>query len=191
MRLRIRSRRFVRKNTSTTPKKRREVRIGNMGHLGRHILILGLVFLAQIVSAEGVQVQATVDRNQVGIEEVINLIVAGSAQDSIQVEEPHLPPLSGFDLINSSSSVETRSSFVNGKFLTTQSRNFVYMLAVSQKGVLTIPEIPVVVEGKSYKTQAIKISATNARSQSNKAQPPPGQNGFQEMDEMEELFNQM
>lgn len=162
-----------------------------MGHLSRHILTLGLIFLAQIASAEGVQVQASVDRNQVGMGDVINLTVSVSAQDSIQVEEPHLPPLSGFDLINTSSAVETRSSFVNGKFLTTQSRNFVFMLTVSQKGILTIPEIPVVVEGKSYKTQAIKISATNARSQPDKAQPPPGQNAFQEMDEMEELFNQM
>jgi hypothetical protein len=152
-----------------------------------YLLFLFLSFSLS-VSAEGVEVTATVDRNQVGPGDVISLTVAVTAQNSVQVEEPHLPPLSGFELINTSSGMETRSSFVNGSFQTTQSRNFNYMLAVQQKGVLTIPSINVQVEGKSYKTQPIKVSATNAR-----AAAPQGQNqdAFQQMDEMEEMFNQM
>jgi len=157
-------------------------------------IVLSVLFLLLPLrlshAAEGVQVQATVDRNQVGLGDVINLTVSVSAQDSVQVAEPSMPPLSGFDLINSSSGTETRSTFANGKFMTQQSRNFVYMLAITQKGVLTIPEIPVQVEGKTYKTQAIKISATSARPTPQAAQPR-GTDPFQDMDDMEELFNQM
>lgn len=142
------------------------------------------------VYAQGVNVTAVVDRNQVGIGDVINLTVSISAQDSTNVSQPNLPPLSGFDLINTSSGMETRSTFVNGKFMTEQSRSFTYMLAVTQKGVLSIPEIPVSIDGKTYKTQAIKISATGTR-----ATPPPQagqqQDPMDQMDQMEELFNQM
>ena len=155
-------------------------------------LLLFGILSAPRARAEGVEVHATVDRNQVGMGDVINLVVSVSAQDSIQVEEPHLPPLSGFDVVNTSSAVETRSSFVNGKFLTAQSRNFTYMLAVTQKGTLAIPEIPVTVEGKTYKTESIKISATGSRTQPPQGQAQgQGQDPYQEMDQMEELFNQM
>ncbi len=157
---------------------------------------IAMFFALSVVPAawadEGVTVSATVDRNQVGLGDVINLTVAVGAQNSIQVEEPSLPPLSGFEVINKSSGVETRSSFINGKFLTTQSRNFNFLLAVQQKGALTIPAIPVVVEGKTYHTKEIVISANSAR------QAPPQARGgqqrqdpFEEMDQMEELFNQM
>ena len=84
----------------------------------------------------GVQVQATVDRNEVGVGEVIHLTVAVSAKDSVNVEEPRLPSLVGFDLINVSTGIQTRSAYENGRFITEQSRNFIYMLAANQKGKL-------------------------------------------------------
>lgn len=153
------------------------------------------------LAAEGVEVHAIVDRNQVGPGDVINLTVSVNSENSTQVDEPRLPNLSGFDLINTNSGVETRSTFVNGKFMTSQSRNFNYMLAVTGKGVLTIPEIDVVVDGKTYKTQPIKISATGAPrggTQARRGQQQgqgqgqgQGQDPFEEMDQMEELFNQM
>lgn len=159
-------------------------------------LMLVLMLLPQFAfTAENINVTSAVDRSQVGIGDVINLSVRISATDSVQVEEPHLPPLSGFDLINVSSGSETRSTFANGKFMTQQSRVFTYMLAVSQKGVLSIPEIPVQIEGKTYKTQPIKITANASRSapQNQQAQRGRGQpqGPFQDMDDMEELFNQM
>ena len=157
-------------------------------------LFLFLILAPAARAAEGVQVNATVDRNQVGTGDVINLLVSVSAQDSIQVNPPALPPLKGFELINTSTGVETRSTFQNGRFLTQQSRNFNYMLAITEKGTLTIPEITVTVDGKSYKTQSIKVSATGARSAPNVAQRGQQQRGmdpFEEMDNMEEIFNQM
>jgi hypothetical protein len=187
----------VRMNMNAMLKRHREVRTGSMKPFQLFTsCILGVLCLFSMgVRADGVTVNATVDRNQVGMGDVINLTVAVGAQDSIQVDEPHLPPLSGFEVINVSSGVETRSSFVNGKFLTTQSRNFNYMLAVMQKGALIIPEIPVLVEGKTYKTKEIKIMATAARAnpqQQQQGRPRgQGQAPFEDMDQMEELFNQM
>jgi hypothetical protein len=143
-------------------------------------------------AADGVNVTATVDRNQVGVGDVINLTVSVTAQDSTNVNPPQVPPLSGFDVINTSSGMETRSTFVNGRFMTEQSRSFTYMLAITQKGALSIPPIAVTVDGQTYKTQPIQISATGARSappQARQQQAPT--DPFDQMDEMEELFNQM
>lgn len=156
-------------------------------------LFLTVVAWTRFTHAEGVEVHSVVDRNQVGVGDVINLSVSVSAQNSTNVDQPHLPQLNGFELINTASGTETRSSFVNGRFITEQSRNFTFMLAVSQKGTLTIPEITVNVDGKPYKTREIKISATGERT-GTQQQAQRGQNqqgGFEEMDEMEELFNQM
>lgn len=148
-----------------------------------------LVLWCGLCMADGVSVVATVDRTQVGLGDVINLRVQVSSQNSTNIEQPQIPPLSGFDVINQSSGMETRSTYTNGQFMTEQSRTFMYMMAVTQKGTLQIPEITVVVEGKAYKTQAIKILANNSR-----PTPQPRQqqtDPMEQLDDMEDLFNQM
>lgn len=158
-------------------------------------LIIPFLFSSMVAWSADVAVQATVDRNQVGEGDVINLIVTVSSQNSVNVSEPRLPALPGFELINSTTSQQTRSSYSNGQFTTEQTRSFIYMLAVAQKGNLTIPEIPVTVEGQVYKTQPIAIAANNPRTAPNNQargrQQLPGADPFAEMDEMEDLFNQM
>ncbi len=149
-----------------------------------------LFFALTVNAAEDVQVTATVDRNQVGLGDVINLTIAVSAKQTIQIDQPRLGQLDGFDLINTSTGIETRSSFVNGQFITEQSRNFNYMLKTNRQGQLTIPSVSVVVDGTVFKTDPITVSVSGERKappQARRAVPDP----FQELDDMEELFNQM
>jgi hypothetical protein len=154
------------------------------------------LFMTAIISfAEaGVDVTATVDRNQVGIGDVINLTVSVSSDDTINVEEPGMPNLQGFELINTSSGVETRSTFQGGRFMTTQARTFNYMLAVLAPGTLTIPPLMVSVNGKAYSTKPIQIAVSNQR----RGPPPQAQKQKQQADPFgmlddaeEELFNQL
>lgn len=139
----------------------------------------------------GVEVQATVDRNQVGVGDVINLSVSVSSKETLNLEEPGLPDIPGFELINTSTGVETRSSYVNGRFVTEQARTFNYMLAVLKPGTLTIPAITVNVNGTAYTTKPIQVVVSNQRSQQarpkGRQQPDP----FGMLDDEEELFNQM
>lgn len=160
-------------------------------------LILSLLFIFSASAfADDVQVTATVDRNQIGVGDVINYTVSISGKNSVQVDEPRIAGLDGFDLINTSSGIETRSSFVNGRFITEQSRNFTYMMAANRKGELVIPSVKVYVDGKTYSTEPIKIAVSGERKVPPMAQgqgrgrgAPP--DPFDQMDEMEELFNQM
>lgn len=145
------------------------------------------------VRAEEPSVSATVDRNQVGVGDVINLTISISATGAGQIEEPNLGPLDGFELINTSTGVETRSSFVNGRFITEQSRNFNYLLAVNKKGTLIIPAIPVKVDDTLLTTKPIQVAVSgDRRAAPPQAQKPnPGFDPFEQLDDMEELFNQM
>jgi hypothetical protein len=161
-----------------------------------------LAFLFLVVNsahaAEGVEVTATVDRNQVGMGDVFNLQLTVSAKESVTVEEPQIPSIRGMELIGSSTGSETRSSYVNGRFLTEQARTFNYMIAAQLQGKLTIPALTVNVDGKAYQTKPIDI-AVSARAQVQPRagqQPPRGRGGapdpFGMLDEQdEELFRQM
>lgn len=146
--------------------------------------------------AEDSQVIATVDRNQVGVGDVVNFTISIKAVESGQIEEPDLGKIDGIEVINTSTGVETRSFFTGGKFLTEQSRNFNYMLAVTKKGKVSIPPVSVKVDGKIYRTQSIQLAVSDARpgqptarQRNQRAQPP---DAFDQLDQMEEeLFHQM
>ena len=152
-------------------------------------LIFTLVLmLVPLRAQEGVEVTATVDRNQVGLGDVINLTVSVSAQDSVNVQDPQLPNISGIELLNTSTGVETRSSFTNGRFVSQQSRSFNYMLAVQKPGALVIPPLQVSVNGKVFPTKAITVNVSNQRSQAQRPQRPDPMGA---LDDEEELFNQI
>ncbi len=160
-------------------------------------LLLSFLTLWWVGAAEDVEVTATVDRNQIGVGDVINFTVSITAKNSVQVDEPRIAGLEGFDLINTSSGIETRSSYVNGRFITEQSRNFTYMMAANKKGDLVIPSVKVNVDGKTYTTDPVKVAVSGERRLPPVAQ---GQSGggrrappdpMEQLDDMEELFNQM
>jgi len=158
----------------------------------KQVLVFALLMLPWTLRAQDATVTATVDRNQVGVGDVINFTVSVSAKNSVQVDEPRLSGMDGFELINTSSGIETRSSYENGRFVTEQSRNFTYLLAVNRKGNLTIPSVTVVVDGKSYSTQPVTVAVSGERKNQQQAQRPRGQTDpFEQLDDMEELFNQM
>jgi hypothetical protein len=160
--------------------------------------LLAVVWTARPASAQGgddVQVSATVDRNQVAVGDVVNLNISVGAKDSVNVDEPDLGNLNGLELINSSSGYETRSSYENGRFVTTQARHFNFMLAVNKQGTVTIPDIPVKVDGRTYRTKPIQLSVSARRPGGPSAQARGRQrqapDPFDQMDDMEELFQQM
>lgn len=160
------------------------------------IFAFTLIFAPRAQAQAGVEVTATIDRNQVGVGDTVNLSVTISAKDSVNVEEPPLPEIKGFELINTSSGTEVRSSYTNGRFVTEQARTFNYMMAVLAPGTLTIPPITVTVDGKAYSTKPIQLAVAAGRpgqqqadrgKQRGQAIPDP----FSMMDDEEELFRQM
>lgn len=133
---------------------------------------------------------ATVDRNRVAVGDVVNFRVSISSPDSSQVSEPIFPRVDGIEVINTSSGMETRSTFQNGQFLTQSSRHFNFMLVVNKPGSITIPPIQVQAGSSTQSTQPIALEVV-ASGQARPRAPPPAPDPFGQMDEMEEVFNQM
>jgi hypothetical protein len=130
--------------------------------------------------------------------DVVNLQISVTASESVNVEEPQIPSIRGMELIGSSTGSETRSTYANGRFQTTQARMFNYMIAAQLQGKLTIPALTVIVEGKPYQTKPIEIAVSGRAQVQPRAgqQNPRGRGGapdpfamFDEQDE--ELFRQM
>lgn len=159
-------------------------------------LQFALVFLFSLFVAgaqASVQVQSIVDRNEMGVGDTVTLSVSVQSTESVEVSEPRVPQLSGFDLVNSWVSSSTSSKLIQGpngmQFETVRRQDFNYMLTPTRAGNLTIPGFEVIVDGKTYNTKPVVIQVS--KEGSGAAQPPSGLPGMQDLDEAEEMFNQL
>jgi hypothetical protein len=140
-----------------------------------------------------VNVQATVDRNEMGMGDTLTLSVSVQSNESVDVSEPRVPQLAGFELVNTWSSSSTSSKLVQGangmQFETVRRQDFNYMITPQRQGTITIPGFEVIVDNKTYTTKPIKIEVSGQGSGA--TQNPRGVPGQDEVDEAEEMFNQL
>ena len=133
-------------------------------------------------------VQSTVDRNEVPMGETITLRVQVRTEGVVDTQEPRVPQLNGFDLLNTWTSSSTSSRLVQTgggmTFETIVEKTFNYMLAPKRKGVLTIGAFEVTVDGKVFSTKAISIRVIG--SGQNLADQKPNEN-----DEAHDRFSQL
>ena len=158
----------------------------------------------RVFAAGKISVEGTVSANPVSEGEDFVFTVTVTSENSINVSEPRLSDLSGFDLNNSWVGSESRSTFTNGTFQVEQSRTFNYTLVAKKSGKLTIPAAQVVVNGQSLSTKPIVMDvkpstqgpgnlAGRGRARPRAINPTDPQPGDEEdpQQEMEDLFNQL
>ncbi len=162
----------------------------------KSFLSIKLFFLISLLTAlahAGVIVQSQVDRNEMGLGDTLTLSVSVQSNDSVEVTEPRVPNLNGFDLVNSSSASSTSSKLVQGQggmqFESVRRQDFNYLLTPKKQGTITIPGFEVIVDGKPYTTKPISIRVSGQGSGA--AQAPRGLPPQDEMDQAEEMFNQL
>ena len=170
-----------------------------MAKIGKFIFFLFFIqfFLFEIAQAQ-VSVQTVLDRTEVAVGETLNLSVNVSSKENIDVGEPRLPQLDGFELLNTWTQNSTSSKLVQTpsgmKFETMKRVEFNYSLQAQRQGDLSIGAFEVVVDGKVYNTKPVYVKVDPAGSQ-RKPNPqnsyPQGMPSLDEIDEAEELFNQM
>lgn len=176
------------------------IKIGkkNRSHvLGVLTALMGVLFFSFMPAHEGVanddkkvKVQAQVDRSDLFEGDTFTYSITVTSTSSVQTEEPRLPDLSGFDLLNSWVSSQSRSTFSGGKFEVEQSRLFNYMLTPQKTGELTIGSARVVVDGKAYQTEALKVQVNEGEAP---VQPRAQTQGVPQspFEELEEAFDQL
>ncbi len=156
------------------------------------LFFLSLFFVSTVAQAQDIEVTATVDRNAMSVGDTFTYVVSVSSDSSVNLETPRMPDLNGFELLNSWSSTQSQSTFVNGSFEVRQTRSFNYMLAPNRAGNLKIGSAQVVVEGKVYNTKPISMTVTNDPSnpiarRGQQQMPDP----MDQMEDMEDMFNQL
>ncbi len=174
-----------------------------MFDLFKIILFICIQFLSLILWA-GYQVTGVVDSNEVSLGESVTFSISIKSSEEVDVSEPRIPKIGGFNLENSfrSQSESYQMKIVNGSMQNEKviQINFNYVLTPTQMGQLTIPGFEVVVNGKSLTTSPIKIQVGQAGTnnprnrgglQRRNPQIPGGGQPFDDpFDDAEELFNQ-
>lgn len=153
-------------------------------------LFFFILFWTSLAQAK-VDVQATVDRNEINQGDTFILTVSVSSDQGVNISEPRLPSLNQFQLMQSWTGTEARSTFTNGQFQTSRTRKFNYQLSAKQLGKVRVGPVEVIVNGQAYKTKIIDINVVNGGAASNSA---PAQDPFFGKDpfsEVDDLFNQL
>jgi hypothetical protein len=167
--------------------KKKKESLKAMKKIGSFFAVTALVLICSWAQAANVKVEASVDRNQMGIGDAFNLVLTVKSDEDFELSPPPIPKVAGLELINAESGGRQSSSsmsIINGKtqFVQQTAQSFIYTLSPQKEGVFLIPVIDVKVGGLSYKTNPIKIEAKeefrNSRAQP-KGRPrfPPGYGG--------------
>ncbi len=146
------------------------------------------ISLMSSVSFANVVVQSTVDRNEMAVGDTLNLTVSIISEDSVEGQEPKMPQLDGFKLLNAWTSSSTRLQSTPQGMAFSRQNSFNYSLEAERQGTFTIPPFEVNVDGKIYNTKEIQIVVGP---QGSMAQPAIPGGGAAPLDEAEELFNQL
>ncbi len=158
-------------------------KIGNLINQVKMVLFFCLVImLAGHASAE-TQVSAEVDRSQIGIGDAFNLVVTVSSDEDFEEKLPVIPKVNGLEELNATVGGRQSSSsmsIVNGKtqFKSQTSQQYVYVYSPQKEGTFIVPVIDVIVAGKTYKTQPVKIEVGEQFRNSRAQKPPKGRPSF-------------
>lgn len=147
----------------------------------------------QISVAQDQKVVATVSANEMSLGQSLIYRISAEPEGSEEVGEPRLPDLDGFDLVNRSQGMESRSEFVNGKFSFVKKQVFTYVLRPRKSGDLTIGRSEIVVGEKTYSTEPIQIRVVAGGGQGGGQADMDAEETYDTSawDEADELFNQI
>ncbi len=133
-------------------------------------LLLGTA-TATTVSAQEVRVRAMVDRTRIaqGDELVLSIEIAAASFE--QVSPPDLSRLEDFDIVGGPN-VSSRFQWINGR--TSSTRTYSYVLRPRTTGSLRIPALGMLIQGRTYHTDAIDIGVVPGSARGGAPAPPAG-----------------
>ncbi|OGS20077.1 MAG: hypothetical protein A2252_08600 [Elusimicrobia bacterium RIFOXYA2_FULL_39_19] len=130
------------------------------------ITILILVWFTAAISAQDINLSASVDRNTISLGESITLQIIVSGNSS-NIPEPKLPGIDGFSI--SSSGRSQNVSIVNGSV--SSAVTFSYVLTPQREGKFQIGSATLNVNNQAYSTQPIEITVTQGQAAAAVSQP--------------------
>jgi len=133
-------------------------------------LILILFFVSQVAWAQGVAIEAFVDKPTVSLDDQVVLTVR--VKGASLLTEPQIPNRGNFDVLSRGSSSNVQ--MINGRLMS--SKEFVYVLGPKQPGDFQIGPISVFIEGVEYKAGPIQVKVVNSEGNTPAQPSTPGWN---------------
>ncbi|MBQ3834233.1 MAG: protein BatD [Elusimicrobia bacterium] len=124
----------------------------------KSFLIAIFFLLTTVLYADNIQMNSSVNRTEVALNETLQLTISISG-DSRKLPEFSLPTLSDFNIYGTSQSKSF--SMVNGNVTNTVS--YVYTLSPKKTGEYNIPSFSLTYDGQTYETTPVKITVTDAK----------------------------
>lgn len=178
-----------------------------IGKIASFLVILFFAFLSSVAPA-ATTVQTSVDREEMGVGDTFTVTVAVVSTEDVSIQEPRIPDLDGFDLLNNWQSNAVAQKLVQTsqgmQFETQRRREFHYQFAAKRQGTLSLSAFEIVIDGKVQRSKplVVKVGPPGSGGGRPSARPPgrpafPGFPGdeedpFSQMDSAEEeIFNQL
>lgn len=114
------------------------------------LLLIGM-FHSPLALASTVNVEASIDRNQISLEDEIHLTI--TVEGSRKATDPSLPPIHDFDVIPSGTT--SSFQFINGKM--SFKKMYSYVLVPQREGKFTIDKVSVFLDGVEYKSNPLVV----------------------------------
>jgi len=189
----------VQSNTKSVATLRRD----KLKRTGNRLTFLFAFLLSISVSAGQVRMDATVDQNEVSVGDNLTLTLTLTSDQNINEEdEPKLPTLDGFELLNKWSQSEASSVFENGKFSFVRKQIYKYTLTPEKAGTFKINSAEMTVNGQTLTSNPITIKVLPEGSPGSKGRVAKNKAPSQQDDEMgnvpmapdddeDDIFNQL
>jgi hypothetical protein len=126
-----------------------------------------LFFLFNFIISSTPSVKAEVDKNQLRMGAYLTFTISVSTALNQNAESLEIKELyEDFDVLSQYQSSSYSSSFINGKFESSHTVHYMYVLTPKSTGLKTIPSLELIIDGETYKTKAIEINVLESRTQS-------------------------
>lgn len=119
------------------------------------VLLVGALLLTPEVYAQNIKVEASVNDNTVGTEEVLQYTIQIQGASLNDVTTPQPPETEGLALLQSIPSTQRNISFVNGRM--EQSIGYTWSFRPVRQGNARIQAASLSIKGKTYQTTPIRI----------------------------------
>lgn len=132
-----------------------------MRKIGERLLVWVMVLMPMLATAQDdVKVTAGVNAATISRGDRIAFSIEINGSSFRNVTRPQLPAIPGLLLQSAQPSTSTNYSFVNG--VASRSYTLTYVYLADKAGSITIPSVPVTVDGAEYPTNAITLTVREA-----------------------------
>lgn len=128
------------------------------------LLLFWVVLCPALVASQDLSVEASVDRDRLGLDEQLTFTVTVSGNSIDAVSEPTLPVMRDFTVIGRTSSSSSQINIINGRLSTSRTLQYIYGLQPRAGGQSVIGAATITYKGKTYRTQPITVQVVQGAS---------------------------